>query len=85
MGKFIFVPKEEFEKMHMNGYVYADNFTVDGLVVDGLEFDYPKCLFEVDDVDYAPERLQDFYSNEELKAIRKSLDMCSFKSCFSSS
>lgn len=73
MGKFSFISKEDFEKMQTNGYVQADNFTVDGLEVDGLKFDYPKRLFDWDEVDYVPQRLQDFYSKEELKSIRKTL------------
>lgn len=68
MGKFSFVSKEDFEKMQQNGEVYADNFTEDE-----LRLDSPKRMFDWDEVDYVPERLQDFYSNEELKAIRKSL------------
>ena len=68
MGKFSFVPKEEFEKMQTNGDVCANNFTVDG-----LKFDYPHRMFEVDEVDYSPKMLRDFYSKEELKSIRKSL------------
>ena len=69
MGKFSFVSKENFEKMQQNGEVYADNFTEDE-----LRIDYPKKrMFDWDEVDYVPERLQDFYSSEELKAIRKSL------------
>lgn len=68
MGKFSFVSKEDFEKMQQNGEVYADNFTEDE-----LRLDSPKRMFDWDEVDYVPERLQDFYSNEEVKAIRKSL------------
>lgn len=68
MGKFSFVSKEDFEKMQQNGEVYADNFTEDE-----LRLDCPKRMFDWDEVDYVPERLQDFYSNEELKAIRKNL------------
>lgn len=74
MPKFSIISKEEFErlikeaKIQPNDDVYADNFTVDS-----LKFDYPKRLFEVDEVDDVPVKLQDFYSKEELKSIRKSL------------
>lgn len=68
MGKFSFVPKEEFEKMQQNGEVYADNFTEDE-----LRLDCTKRMFDWDEVDDVPVRLQDFYSKEELKSIRKSL------------